>query len=136
VPATRVGVYLVYPAHITRTVLGAGLSVYTVGAALQKALGSTPFSVTDPAVDSCQFFIALGYTGLGVVLGLCSLVFVVCSASLRWMGVLGAYLLAFAAVSLMNSPQTLWMQIANTFTFLGVSAAAFAAWLKYLREAT
>ncbi|MEU9050210.1 hypothetical protein AB0D37_07355 [Streptomyces sp. NPDC048384] len=125
---------LIYPPMVTKKILGAGLSLFTAAAALQKALGSTPFSVVDAPNDSYSYYIALIYTALGVVLGLFSLGYVLWSSSLKLMGMLGAYLLAFGAVSLFNSPQTTLMQIANMATFIGVSAAAFSAWLRHLRE--
>ncbi|MFF8283380.1 hypothetical protein ACF06W_11725 [Streptomyces albus] len=114
--------------------LGAGLSIFTAAAALQKALGSTPFSVVDAPSDSAAYYIALVYTVLGVVLGAASTVYSLKTSSLRLMGYLSAYLLAFASVSLINSTATLLMQVANVVAFTGISVAAFSAWLRYLRE--
>lgn len=128
------GAYYYYPPALTKKLLGVGLSVFTAAAALQKALGSTPFSVVDAPNDSAAYSIALAYTTLGVVLGVASTVYSLKTSSLRLMGYLAAYLLAFASVSLFNSPATLWMQIANVTAFIGVSLAAFSAWLRHLRE--
>ncbi|MFF1693176.1 hypothetical protein ACFVXC_06040 [Streptomyces sp. NPDC058257] len=119
---------------MTKKLLGVGLSVFTAGAALQKALGSTPFSVVDASTDSAAYCIALAYTTLGIVLGVASTVYSLKTSSLRLMGYLGAYLLAFASVSLINSPATVWMQFANVAAFLGISVASFSAWLRHLRE--
>jgi len=124
----------IYPPAVTKKILGIGLSVYTIASAFQKALGTTPFSVVDSAQHTATFYIAFSYVTLGVILGLLSLVYCAATSSLRFMGYLGAYLLAFSAISLMNSPQTIWMQLANVFTYLGVSTAAFSAWLRYMRE--
>ncbi|MGW1261141.1 hypothetical protein ACWD7Y_04170 [Streptomyces drozdowiczii] len=128
------GRYYYYPPALTKKLLGVGLSVFTAAAALQKALGSTPFSVVDASSDSPSYFIALVYTTLGVLLGVASTVYSIKTSSLRMMGYLAAYLLAFASISLFNSPATLWMQIANVAGFVGVSLAAFSAWLRHLRE--
>ncbi|WP_369042186.1 hypothetical protein [Streptomyces sp. Midd1] len=92
--------------------------------------------MVDAPSDSCSYYIALIYTTLGVVLGVGSALYSLKTASLRLMGYLAAYLLAFASVSLFNSPTTAWMQIANVISFVGVSLAAFSAWLRYLREGT
>jgi hypothetical protein len=119
---------------VTKKILGVGLSIFTAAAALQKALGSTPFSVVDASSDSASYCIALMYTTLGVILGVVSAVYSLKTSSLRLMGYLGAYLLAFASISLINSPATAWMQIANVAGFIGVSLAAFSAWLRHLRE--
>lgn len=129
-------VEMYYPPAFTKKVLGLGLSTFTAAAALQKALGSTPFSVVDAPSDSCSYYIALVYTTLGIVLGVCSAAYSLKTSSLRLMGYVAAYLLAFAAVSLFNSPATVWMQLANVVSFIGVSLAAFSAWLRYLREGT
>lgn len=123
-----------YPPALTKKLLGVGLSVFTAAAALQKALGSTPFSVVDAPNDSVAYGIALGYTTLGVILGVISTVYSLKTSSLRLMGYLGAYLLAFASISLINSPATLWMQFANVAAMLGISLAALSAWLRHLRE--
>ncbi|MEU0213695.1 hypothetical protein ABZ281_00755 [Streptomyces sp. NPDC006265] len=125
---------LIYPPAFTKRMLGAGLSIFTAAAALQKALGSTPFSVVDAPSDSCAYYIALIYTTLGVALGVVSAMYSLKTSSLRLMGYLGAYLLAFAAVSLFNSPATPWMQLANVVSFIAISLAAFSAWLRYRRE--
>ncbi|WP_329272054.1 hypothetical protein [Streptomyces sp. NBC_01451] len=125
---------LVYPPAFTKRMLGVGLSLFTAAAALQKALGSTPFSVVDAPGDSCAYYIALIYTTFGVALGVVSAVYSVKTSSLRLMGYLGAYLLAFASISLFNSPATAWMQFANVVSFIGISLAAFSAWLRYRRE--
>ncbi|MFD9815087.1 hypothetical protein [Streptomyces sp. NPDC059080] len=119
---------------MTKRILGVGLSVFTVSAALQKALGSTPFSVVDAPSDSAAYLIALIYTTLGIILGLVSMVYSLKTSSLRLMGYLGAYLLAFASISLINSPADPWMQFANVAAFVGVSFAAFSAWLRHMRE--
>ncbi|WNI17575.1 hypothetical protein [Actinacidiphila sp. ITFR-21] len=119
---------------MTKKILGAGLSVFTAAAALQKALGSTPFSVVDASNDSVAYCIALVYTTFGVALGVVSTVYSLKTSSLRLMGYLGAYLLAFASISLINSPANLWMQFANVAAFAGVSLAAFSAWLRHMRE--
>lgn len=123
-----------YPPATTKKILGVGLSVFTAAAALQKALGSTPFSVVDASSDSAAYCIALMYTTLGIVLGVASTIYSLKTSSLRLMGYLGAYLLAFASISLINSPATLWMQFANVAGFIGVSLAAFSAWMRHLRE--
>ncbi|WP_328749252.1 MULTISPECIES: hypothetical protein [unclassified Streptomyces] len=124
----------IYPPAVTKKLLGVGLSIFTAAAALQKALGSTPFSVVDSHVDSTAYCIALAYTTLGIVLGLASMVYSLKTSSLGLMGYLGAYLLAFASISLINSPATPWMQFANVAAFLGISIAALSAWLRHLRE--
>ncbi|MEV6310035.1 hypothetical protein AB0M10_15720 [Streptomyces sp. NPDC051840] len=124
----------IYPPAVTKKILGVGLSVFTASAALQKALGSTPFSVVDASTDSAAYCIALGYTSLGVILGVVSTLYSLKTSSLRLMGYLGAYLLAFASISLINSPADAWMQLANVTAFVGVSLAAFSAWLRHLRE--
>jgi hypothetical protein len=125
---------LIYPPAFTKKVLGVGLSIFTAAAALQKALGSTPFSVVDAPSDSCAYYIALLYTTLGILLGVCSALYSFRTSSLRLMGYIAAYLLAFAAISLFNSPATVWMQLANVISFIGVSLAAFSAWLRHMRE--
>lgn len=125
---------LYYPPAFTKKVLGLGLSTFTAAAALQKALGSSPFSVIDARTDTATYYIAILYTALGMVLGVCSAAYSLKTSSLRMMGYLSAYLLAFAAVSLFNSSATVWMQLANVVSFIGISAAAFSAWLRYLRE--
>ncbi|MFJ9719926.1 hypothetical protein ACIRPQ_29040 [Streptomyces sp. NPDC101213] len=125
---------LIYPPAFTKKLLGAGLSVFTAAAALQKALGSTPFSVVDARTYSAAYYIALLYTTFGIILGVCAAVYSLRTSSLRLTGFLGAYLLAFAAVSLFTPTGTAWMQAANVVSFLGVSLAAFASWLRYLRE--
>lgn len=125
---------LIYPPAFTKKILGIGLSVFTAAASLQKALGSTPFSVVDAPSSSASYYIALAYTTLGMTLGVASAVYSFRTSSLRLMGYLAAYLLAFAAVSLFNSPTTAWMQIANVVSFIGISMAAFSAWLRFLRE--
>ncbi|MGW3860253.1 hypothetical protein ACWEDZ_02045 [Streptomyces sp. NPDC005047] len=125
---------LIYPPAFTKKVLGVGLSTFTVAASLQKALGSTPFSVVDAPSDSASYYIAFIYTALGILLGLVSTVYSLRTSSLRLMGYLAAYLLAFAAISLFNSPATVWMQLANVISFVGISMAAFSAWLRFLRE--
>ncbi|MEV7902213.1 hypothetical protein [Streptomyces anulatus] len=127
---------LIYPPAFTKKVLGIGLGVFTAAASLQKALGSTPFSVVDAPGDTLAYYIALVYTTLGVVLGCVAALYSIRTSSLRMMGYLAAYLLAFAAISLFNSPATVWMQLANVVSFIGVSMAAFSAWLRYLREGT
>ncbi|NIY68011.1 hypothetical protein SMALB_6089 [Streptomyces malaysiensis] len=114
--------------------MGSGLSLFTIGAALQKALGSTPFSVVNTTQYSASYYIAFSYTALGVLLGLSSLAYVLYSSSLRFMGFIGAYLLAFGAISLINSPQDAWMQLATVMMFLGAALAALSAWLRHLRE--
>lgn len=124
----------IYPPAVTKKILGVGLSVFTAASALQKALGSTPFSVVDASSDSASYCIALLYTTLGILLGVASMVYSLKTSSLRLMGYLGAYLLAFASVSLINSPATLLMQFANVAGFVGVSLAAFSAWLRHMRE--
>ncbi|MFE5853244.1 hypothetical protein ACFQ61_08480 [Streptomyces sp. NPDC056500] len=124
----------IYPPAVTKRLLGVGISVFTAAAAIQKALGSTPFSVVDAPTASVTYCIALAYTVLGVGLGVASLAYSLRTSSLRLMGYLGAYLLAFASISLINSTATLGMQIANVFAFTGVSLAAFSAWLRHLRE--
>ncbi|MEU0770588.1 hypothetical protein [Streptomyces albogriseolus] len=124
----------IYPPAVTKKILGIGLSVYTIASAFQKALGSTPFSVVRASEQSASYWIALSYVTLGVLLGTLSLVYCAATSSLRFCGYLGAYLLAFSAVSLLNSPQSLWMQVANVFTYLGVSLAAMSAWLRHRRE--
>ncbi|MFJ4739030.1 hypothetical protein [Streptomyces sp. NPDC088775] len=124
----------IYPPAVTKKILGVGLSIFTAAAALQKALGSTPFSVVAASGDSVSYCIALMYTTLGVILGVASTVYSLKTSSLRLMGYLGAYLLAFAAISLINSPATLWMQFASVAGFVGVSLAAFSAWLRHMRE--
>ena len=123
-----------YPPAFTKKVLGIGLSTFTAAASLQKALGSTPFSVVDAPSNSTAYYIAIAYTTLGIVLGVFSALYSFRTSSLRLTGYLAAYLLAFAAVSLFNSPTTVWMQLANVVSFLGISLAAFSAWLRYLRE--
>lgn len=125
---------LIYPPAFTKKVLGTGLGVFTAAASLQKALGSTPFSVVDAPSDTASYYIALFYTTLGILLGFYAALHSVRTSSLRTMGYLAAYLLAFAAVSLFNSPANVWMQLANVVSFIGVSMAAFSAWLRYLRE--
>ncbi|MFV0135449.1 hypothetical protein ACLGIH_19895 [Streptomyces sp. HMX87] len=125
---------LIYPPAFTKKVLGLGLSTFTAAASLQKALGSTPFSVVDAPTDTARYYIALTYTTLGILLGTCSAMYSLKTSSLRLMGYVAAYLLAFAAVSLFNSPATVWMQLANVISFIGVSLAAFSAWLHHLRE--
>lgn len=125
---------LIYPPAFTKKVLGIGLGVFTAASSLQKALGSTPFSVVDAPDATAAYYIALVYTTLGVILGVFSALYSVKTSSLRLMGYLAAYLLAFAAISLFNSPATVWMQLANVISFIGVSMAAFSAWLRYLRE--
>lgn len=125
---------LIYPPAFTKKVLGVGLSTFTAAASLQKALGSTPFSVVDAPTATPAYYIALIYTTLGVLLGVVSALYSVKTSSLRLMGYLAAYLLAFASVSLFNSPANLWMQFANVVSFIGVSLAAFSAWLRHLRE--
>ncbi|MFE4527060.1 hypothetical protein ACFRMO_07665 [Streptomyces anulatus] len=127
---------LIYPPAFTKKILGIGLGVFTAAASLQKALGSTPFSVVDASGDTPAYYIALVYTTLGIVLGVASALYSIRTSSLRMMGYLAAYLLAFAAISLFNSPATVWMQLANVISFIGVSLAAFSAWLRYLREGT
>lgn len=124
----------IFPPAVTKKILGVGLGVFTAAAALQKALGSTPFSVVDASNDSAAYCIALMYTTLGVALGVASTVYSLRTSSLRLMGYLAAYLLAYASISLINSPATLWMQLANVAAFIGVSLAAFSAWLRHLRE--
>ncbi|MGW3153669.1 hypothetical protein [Streptomyces sp. NPDC001089] len=125
---------LIYPPAFTKKVLGIGLGVFTAAASLQKALGSTPFSVVDAPSSSASYYIALIYTTLGIVLGVGSALYSFKTSSLRMMGYLSAYLLAFAAISLFNSPTTVWMQIANVVSFVGISMASFSAWLRFLRE--
>lgn len=125
-----------FPPAFTKKLLGVGLSVFTIGSALQKALGSTPFSVVDAPSDSASYYIAFIYTTLGMALGAVSAVYSLKTSSLRLMGYLGAYLLAFAVVSLFNSPTNAWMQFANIISFIGVSVAAFSGWLRYVREGT
>lgn len=124
-----------YPPAFTKKLLGLGLSLFTVGISLQKALGKTPFSVVH-AEGECAYWIAFGYAALGVLLGVGSALYSVKTSSLRLMGYLAAYLLAFAPASLFNSPATLPLQWANALSFIGVSMAAFSAWLRYLREGT
>ncbi|WP_167503130.1 hypothetical protein [Streptomyces malaysiensis] len=124
----------IYPPVVTERILGSGLSLFTIGAALQKALGSTPFSVVNTTQYSASYYIAFSYTALGVLLGLSSLAYVLYSSSLRFMGFIGAYLLAFGAISLINSPQDAWMQLATVMMFLGAALAALSAWLRHLRE--
>lgn len=123
-----------YPPVFTKKLLGIGLSTFTAAASLQKALGSTPFSVVDAPSNSTSYYIAFTYTTLGIMLGVYSALYSFRTSSLRLTGYLAAYLLAFAAVSLFNSPTTVWMQIANVVSFLGISLASFSAWLRYLRE--
>lgn len=127
---------LYYPPAFTKKMLGLGLSIFTVGASLQKALGSTPFSVIDAPNHSAAYYIALVYTTLGIALGLVSAVYSLKTSSLKLMGYLGAYLLAFASVSLLNTSSSAWMQFANVVAFIGISLAAFSAWLRYRREGT
>ncbi|MFE2539100.1 hypothetical protein [Actinacidiphila glaucinigra] len=124
----------VYPPAVTKRILGTGLSLFTAAAALQKALGTTPFSVTDAPAYSASYYIALAYTTLGILLGVASAVYALKNSSLRFMGYLAAYLLSFAAVSVCNNPQTVWMQIANMLTFIGISMAAFSGWMRFKRE--
>jgi hypothetical protein len=119
---------------ITKKILGAGLSLYVAATALRYAQGNTPFSVVNAQEYTATYWIAFVYVSIGVLLGVVSLVYSLASSSLRFMGVLAAYLLAFGAVSLMNSPATIGMQIANTLAVLGVSVTAFSAWLRHLRE--
>lgn len=125
-----------YPPAFTKKLLGLGLSTFTAAAALQKALGSTPFSVVDAPSSSYAYYIALSYTTLGIALGVISAMYSLATSSLRLMGYLAAYLLAFAAVSLFNSPTTVWMQLANIISFMGASLVGLSAWLRYLREGT
>lgn len=122
-----------YPPAVTKKILGMGLSIYTVGIALQKALGKTPFSIVHAESES-SYYIALIYGTLGVALGVASTVYSAKTSSLRLMGYLAAYLLAFAPASLFNSPATVPLQIGNAVSFIGISMAAFSAWLRYLRE--
>ncbi|MEU1552098.1 hypothetical protein ABZ517_05175 [Streptomyces scabiei] len=124
----------IYPPMITKKILGAGLSLYVAATALRYAQGNTPLSVVNAQEFSAAYWIAFVYVSIGVVLGVCSLVYSLASSSLRLMGVNAAYLLAFSAVSLMNSPATPGMQIANTLAVLGISVVAFSAWLRHLRE--
>lgn len=127
---------MVYPPAFTKKILGLGLSVFTVGASLQKALGSTPFSVVDAPNHSAAYYIALVYTTFGVALGAVSCAYSLKTSSLKLMGWIGAYLLAFASASLINTNATVWMQLANVVSFVGVSLAAFSAWLRFRREGT
>ncbi|MET7814272.1 hypothetical protein ABZT26_25915 [Streptomyces sp. NPDC005395] len=124
----------IYPPAFTKKLLGLGLSIFTAGAALHKALGSTPFSVVDAPNSSAAYYIAFAYTTLGIVLGVASAVYSLRTCSLRMTGYLAAYLLAFAAASFINYSGTAWMQAANVVTFLGVSLASFSAWLRFRRE--
>lgn len=85
--------------------------------------------MTSTPGDTCAFYIALGYTSLGIALGLASLILVLFYESLRLLPHIGAYVLAFAAISFINSTQTPWMQFANALTFIAVTLAAYAAWI-------
>ncbi|MFC9505358.1 hypothetical protein [Streptomyces sp. NPDC057002] len=125
----------IYPPMITKKILGAGISVYVGATALRQAQGTvTPFSVVKAQEFTATYWIAFVYVSIGVVLGVVSLVYSLKSSSLRLMGVISAYLLAFSAVSLMNSPATLGMQMANALAVFGVCVVAFSAWLRHLRE--
>ncbi|MFH9731921.1 hypothetical protein [Streptomyces sp. NPDC017260] len=125
---------LIYPPAFTKKVLGVGLSLFTIGASLQKALGSTPFSVVDAPTHSASYYIALIYTTLGILLGFVSALYSLATSSLRLTGYLGAYLLAFAVVSMINTQATGWMTLANVVSFVGISLASFSAWLRFRRE--
>lgn len=124
-----------YPPAVTKKILGIGMSVYTVGISLQKALGKTPFSIVH-AEGLASYWIAFAYATLGVLLGVGSAIYSAKTSSLRMMGYLAAYLLAFAPASFINSPATVPLQIGNAVSFIGVSMAAFSAWLRFLREGT
>lgn len=85
--------------------------------------------MTRTSEDTCAYYIAFGYVTLGIVLGIVSLIMVIFFSSLRLLPHIGAYVLAFAAVSFLNSTQTPWMQFANALTFIAITLAAYAAWI-------
>lgn len=124
----------IYPPAVTKKILGSGLSVFTMAAAVQKSIGSTPFSVVRAPDYTLTYWIAYGYTTLGFFLGLFALIHCLRTSSLRYTGLLGSYLLAFGAVSFINTQQSLAMQTATCFTFVGASTACLSAWLRYRRE--
>lgn len=125
---------MIYPPAVTKKILGSGLSAFTVATAFRQALGNTPFSMVKAQQYTATYWVAFAYVLLGVILGVASLVYSLKSSSLRFMGLLGAYLLAFGAVSLINSPVSVWMQIANAAAILSISVVAFSAWLRHMRE--
>ncbi|AZM47765.1 hypothetical protein DMB38_20020 [Streptomyces sp. WAC 06738] len=128
------GYVLIYPPAVTKKILGAGLSIFTVATAFRQALGNTPFSVVHAEQFTATYWIAFGYCTIGVILGLIALVHSLKSSSLKFMGAIGSYLLAFVAVSLMNSPVSVGMQLSNATAIAGISVVAFSAWLRHKRE--
>ncbi|MEW1922311.1 hypothetical protein [Streptomyces sp. NPDC088360] len=123
------------PPRFSKKILGAGLSLYVAATALRQAQGTTtPFSVVKAQEFTATYWIAFVYVSIGVVLGVVSLVYSLASSSLRMMGVISAYLLAFSVVALLSSPATLGMQIANALAVFGVCVVAFSAWLRHVRE--
>ncbi|MGI5515243.1 hypothetical protein [Streptomyces sp. CA-106131] len=127
-------VELHYPPAVTKKILGSGVSLYTVATAFRQGLGNTPFSVVKAETYTATYWIAFVYVAIGVLLGLVSLVYSLKSSSLGFMGFIAAYLLAFIAISFINTPIGVWMQLANAAAVLGISVVAFSAWVRHLRE--